>query len=801
MPTRTALAGALAALVLAVPLIAAPAQAATAPAPATALPSEAVVAASPKVVIVVGPTESTTASYRTSADAIAAEAIKWTPNVMKVYSPYATWSVVAAAAQGASVLVYLGHGNGFPSPYSSTLQPDRQDGMGLNTTLGLGDSDKKYYGESYIASGIRLAPNAVVFLQNLCYAPGAGEPGAPEPTRSVAQQRVDNFASGFIRAGARAVFAGDGSYVAGAIHGLFTTQAPILSLFRQGWSYKGHEIPFTPARNPAFQAILDPNTWTTGFQHSVVADPAVTTDDVLAGAGVRLTSAAAPSLTPGGSAVVLANGLQVDTDQSLATPVGYALTGGTKLRIDDVVPAGPLPDGSTPPPAVQVHTLDSSVSGWVSGGGLKPGDGASPALWAMTGGTTVSPNFDGSMDQLVLWGRLSEAVPWTWTLRDGGGNAVRTLTGTTDLFPLTWDALPGGSPAPAGTYQWTLHAQDAWGNAPLDATGEVTVVAEPISTTAVTSFRSLSGTYTRSTSLSYQLTFATPVTGLTTADFLRTGTSTGCVVGAPTGGPATYAVTVSGCSAGSVGLTLKANSVLDAASAVGPPIAAAVSVRIDQTRPTTSVPTTSFRASTTVTGSTVPLNVTWTGADSGGAGVATYDVARSVDGAAFTTVATGLTTASYATTGASGHSYRFEVRARDRAGNVGSYVAGPTLKASLVQQTTAGIAWTGTWTRIASAVASGGSVSAASAAGATVSYTFTGRAIAAVVQRDPTFGQVKVYVDGAYIVTADTFASVHAERQVIYVRATTYATHTIKLVVVGTAGRPTVAIDAFAVMR
>lgn len=801
MLTRTALAGALAALVLAVPLTAAPARAAAAAAAATAAPSDAVVAASPKVVIVVGATESTTASYRTSADAIAAEALNWTPNVVKVYSPYATWSVVAAAAQGASVLVYLGHGNGFPSPYTSVLKPDTEDGMGLNTTMGLGDSDKKYYGESYIAAGIRLAPNAVVFLQNLCYAPGAGEPGAPEPTLSVAQQRVDNFASGFIRAGARSVFAGDGSYVVEAIHGLFTTHAPILSLFRQGWSYQGHEIPFTPARNPAFQGILDPNTWTTGFQHSVVADPALTTDDVLAGAGQGLTSALVPSLTAPGSASVLANGLQVETDQTLATPFGFALAAGTKLRVDDVASADPLPDGSTPPPAVQVHTLDGSVTGWVSGAGLKPGDGASPALWAMTGNTTISPNFDGSKDQLVLWGRLSEAVPWTWTLRDGDGNAVRTLTGTTDLFPLTWDALPGGSPAPAGTYRWTLHAQDAWGNAPLDATGDVTVVDEPIPTTAVTSFTSLTGTYTRSTSLSYQLTFATAVTDLTTADFSRTGTSTGCVVGAPTGGPATYVVTVSGCSAGSVGLTLKANGVLDASSVAGPATAASVSVRIDQTRPTTSAPTASFRGSVPVVGSTMQLNLSWTAADAGGAGVASYDVARSLDGAAFATFATSLPSASFRTTGASGHSYRFEIRARDRAGNVGAWVAGPTLRPTLVQQTTTGISWTGAWTTVASAVASGGSVKTASAAGASLSYTFTGRAVAVVVQRDPTFGQVKIYVDGAYIVTADTFASVRAERQVIYVRPTTYATHTITLVVVGTAGRPTVAIDAFAVMR
>ena len=149
MPSRPALAVAFATLVALAPVLAAPVAAASAPRPAVAAPADDV-AVAPKVVIVVGATESTTASYRSDADAIAAEAIKWTPNVVKVYSPNATWAVVKAAAQGASIFVYLGHGNGFPSPYGSTLVPDKEDGMGLNTTLGLGDTDKKYYGESCI---------------------------------------------------------------------------------------------------------------------------------------------------------------------------------------------------------------------------------------------------------------------------------------------------------------------------------------------------------------------------------------------------------------------------------------------------------------------------------------------------------------------------------------------------------------------------------------------------------------------------------------------------------------------------
>ena len=54
---------------------------------------------SPKVAIIVGATRATTASYRTYADEIYAEAIKYTPNVVRVYSPNATWTRVTGGRQ------------------------------------------------------------------------------------------------------------------------------------------------------------------------------------------------------------------------------------------------------------------------------------------------------------------------------------------------------------------------------------------------------------------------------------------------------------------------------------------------------------------------------------------------------------------------------------------------------------------------------------------------------------------------------------------------------------------------------
>src|SRR5664280_2291336 len=106
-------------------------------------------ASGPKVVIVVGATQGATSSYRSDGDNAAATFSQYTSNIVKVYSPNATWAAVQAAAQGASVLVYLGHGSGYPNPYVGHLQPNLDNGMGLNAAAAGSDSNLQYYGENY----------------------------------------------------------------------------------------------------------------------------------------------------------------------------------------------------------------------------------------------------------------------------------------------------------------------------------------------------------------------------------------------------------------------------------------------------------------------------------------------------------------------------------------------------------------------------------------------------------------------------------------------------------------------------
>lgn len=193
-----------------------------------------VAAATPmKVVIVVGPTGSGTAHNITDAKQLAAQARGYGATVIEVYSPNATWSKVRAAAQGANIFIYMGHGSGWPSPYRP-FSADRKDGMGLNATAKHGNLNVKYYGETYLKKYIHLAANSVVLLRGLCYSAGNSEPGKAAPTAAAGRARVDNYAAGFLRTGAKAVFAEPYGSVSYVIDWVFTGDATVRDIFTTG---------------------------------------------------------------------------------------------------------------------------------------------------------------------------------------------------------------------------------------------------------------------------------------------------------------------------------------------------------------------------------------------------------------------------------------------------------------------------------------------------------------------------------------------------------------------------------------
>lgn len=212
-----------------------------------------------KVAIVVGPVGSLTSTYIRHARAYASLARSYGARVVEVYTPSATWSKVRSAVQGANLLVYLGHGNGFPNPYHSKLDPYKVDGFGLNPTATSGNTKTRYYGEYYVRTSIKLAPNAVVLLNHLCYAAGSSEPGRANPTLTVAKKRVDNYGAGFLRTGAKVVFAetlGNASYV---IRGLFATNRTMSQIFWSAPNKTGtYRVSFASSRTSGMTAVMDP---------------------------------------------------------------------------------------------------------------------------------------------------------------------------------------------------------------------------------------------------------------------------------------------------------------------------------------------------------------------------------------------------------------------------------------------------------------------------------------------------------------------------------------------------------------
>jgi hypothetical protein len=221
-------------------------------------PNPAAAATGMKVVVVVGPAGTSTAKYIANGRRYAAQARSYGARVIELYSPNATWTRVKAAAQGANILIYLGHGNGSPSPHGP-FSALTKDGLGLNASAGHGNSNVRYWGEYYIRTEIKLAPNAVVILNHLCYASGNSEWGAANPTKAVAMKRADNFGAGFLRANAKAVFAEGLDSASYLLASLFRSDRTMGQIFMTAPSASGaRDFTFDSVRTPGKRVWLDP---------------------------------------------------------------------------------------------------------------------------------------------------------------------------------------------------------------------------------------------------------------------------------------------------------------------------------------------------------------------------------------------------------------------------------------------------------------------------------------------------------------------------------------------------------------
>jgi flagellar hook assembly protein FlgD len=442
--------------------------AAAAPVPGNHVAAAAAATVHPKVVIVVGAVHGQTDSYRLRGEAAYAEAIKYTPNVVKVFSPNATWTAVKAAAQGASILIYMGHGNGWPSPYTYDPAYTTKDGFGLNSAAGQGDHNNKYYGEPSIAT-LGLAPNAVVLLHHLCYAAGNSEPGHAEPSLSVAKQRADNYASAFLRAGARAVVADGHLGAAYYIRALFTTRQTVDQMWRGAPNFHANNFSFASVRSPGYTVQMDPELPTSRFYRAITGKMTLRTDEVT-GAAYAATDTNPVAFTIPGAASVRTAGAGLFADQALTPDPVATLPLDARVRV--LAGAGTTPTGAA---IYRVRTLDGSAEGFMSAANLTPRDSTSPAVWELDDEAgAFSPNADTRQDTVRISGRFSETAAWRLTFA-GAAGIVAESTGSGTTFAGTWNGTSAGATVPDGSYAWTLTGTDGWGNPPVTRTGNVVV--------------------------------------------------------------------------------------------------------------------------------------------------------------------------------------------------------------------------------------------------------------------------------------------------------------------------------------
>ncbi|MFI7299031.1 N-acetylmuramoyl-L-alanine amidase [Streptomyces sp. NPDC050121] len=217
---------------------------------------------------------------------------------------------------------------------------------------------------------------------------------------------------------------------------------------------------------------------------------------------------------------------------------------------------------------------------------------------------------------------------------------------------------------------------------------------------------------------------------------------------------------------------------------------AALNVVAETTAPTfTTAPTLSLRTGTVST-TAVPVTLGWKAADD--------KALRSVQLLAPTTATFGPTVTSSARTAKPGTATTWSLRANDYAGN---YRTASLSSTPVILQETSAVK-SGSWTARSSTSYLGGASYSSGSKGAALTWTFTGRSAAWVVSRATTSGQAYVYVDGTKVATVDLKSATTLYRQAIWTKTwSSSAKHTIKIVVVGTSGRPTVTTDGLVYIK
>ena len=192
--------------------------------------------------------------------------------------------------------------------------------------------------------------------------------------------------------------------------------------------------------------------------------------------------------------------------------------------------------------------------------------------------------------------------------------------------------------------------------------GSITITYDASPVPAITSAVSL----TNAATLTFPITWGMDVTGFTAADITFGGTAAGCIIDSLAGSGASYTLTVSGCSDGTVipMIAARAATSLPGSGSLAGPSSAITgpTVRIDRTAPTLAPTVITAGGITLTDGSTTSASMVTLAAPSA-TDASTVTLQCSLDGATFTSCP-----ATYS--GLASGSHELVVRATDAAGNV-----------------------------------------------------------------------------------------------------------------------------------
>ncbi|MDQ2964339.1 MAG: S8 family serine peptidase, partial [Chloroflexota bacterium] len=231
---------------------------------------------------------------------------------------------------------------------------------------------------------------------------------------------------------------------------------------------------------------------------------------------------------------------------------------------------------------------------------------------------------------------------------------------------------------------------------------------------------------------------------------------------------------------------------------------ATVQLVVENDTPTAAPPTANPAYKQSIAGiDSAPLRVTWPAATDPSSKIVGYELEYSMDFGPWQPAGTaaGSATSAIRTVPLS-HSHRFQIRARDAAGNWSPWAVGAPMGLGIVQDSSPKMRYATGWYRYDSAAASGGTTRFTTRRSSSVRLTMTARILSIVAPVGPTRGSAAVYVNGTYQATISFYSKTAASRRIVWTKTfDADGAKTIEIRASGTAGRPRIDVDAILIGR